>query len=352
MRRSERRHAGARRRALARGRRDDRDASAAASSSCGSRPGIVRASSVLPTPGGPIISMPCPPARAISSPRRASGWPRTSARSGRPGARREPRQPRSQGLGRHRRGIGARSAALRRALAAADRPTGPGSTASAEASPARHVDARRPAALPRPRRGDHDAPHAAPRQRRDHRQDAGDRPHLATERSSPISATRARSGADLLRPKQDPERDREVERRAGLAQLGRREVDRDPPRRIDEASVADRPAYTLACLLERGVGQADDGEAGQPGATSTSTRMSRPSRPWSVADGTMASTTRSLAARAHPARVTAAHPALTAAGPAVAQPGSRAATASAAATGLSTARAKWRSDRRAPNRPS
>ena len=59
---------------------------AAASSSGGSRPGTVRASRVLPTPGGPISSSPWPPARAISSARRASAWPRTSARSGYPAA--------------------------------------------------------------------------------------------------------------------------------------------------------------------------------------------------------------------------------------------------------------------------
>ena len=38
---------------------------------------------------------------------------------------------------------------------------------------------------------------------------------------------------------------------------------------------------------------------GSPGATSTSTRMNRPARPWSVADGTMASTRRTLRAGAH-----------------------------------------------------
>ena len=41
--------------------------SAAASSSGGSKTGIVRARRVLPTPGGPVSSRPCPPARAISS---------------------------------------------------------------------------------------------------------------------------------------------------------------------------------------------------------------------------------------------------------------------------------------------
>ena len=55
---------------------------AASSSSGGSSFGTVRASKVLPEPGGPMSSSPWPPASAISSPRLASAWPRTSARSG------------------------------------------------------------------------------------------------------------------------------------------------------------------------------------------------------------------------------------------------------------------------------
>ena len=169
------------------------------------------------------------------------------------------------------------------------------------------LDARRRAA-PRRRRpiGDDDPP------RRPRRARAatigrmpGHRPDLAAERQLADQRDRVRAGPDLLRAEQDPDRDREVERRAGLAQVRRREVDRDPPRRVDEAGVADRAADPLAGLLERGVGQADDREAGQPGATSTSTRMTRPSRPWSVADGTMASTpptaTRGALTRGSPA---------------------------------------------------
>jgi hypothetical protein len=48
--------------------------------------------------------------------------------------------------------------------------------------------------------------------------------------------------------------------------------------------VPDGTPDALAGLLERGVREADDREPGQPGATSTSTRINRPSRPWSVAD--------------------------------------------------------------------
>ena len=49
----------------------------------------------------------------------------------------------------------------------------------------------------------------------------------------------------------------------GLAQVRRGEVDRDPPRRVDVPGVAQRAADPLACLLERGVGEPDDREAGQ-----------------------------------------------------------------------------------------
>ncbi len=60
--------------------------SASASASGGRRPGIVRASIVFPDPGGPTSRRPCPPASATSSARRASTWPRTSARSGQSGS--------------------------------------------------------------------------------------------------------------------------------------------------------------------------------------------------------------------------------------------------------------------------
>src|SRR3954471_24622558 len=49
----------------------------------GSRPGMRRASIVLPAPGGPTRSALCAPAAAISSARLQEAWPRTSERSGR-----------------------------------------------------------------------------------------------------------------------------------------------------------------------------------------------------------------------------------------------------------------------------
>ena len=129
---------------------------------------------------------------------------------------------------------------------------------------AEHVHARRPGAPPRRR---------SPRRRPGGCRAAASAATIGstpgTERtsppsdSSPISADPPAARPQLFRAEQDPDRDREVERRAGLAQVGRREVDRDPPRRVDEAGVAERAADPLPGLLEGRVGEADDGEAGQ-----------------------------------------------------------------------------------------
>ena len=86
----------------------------------------------------------------------------------------------------------------------------------------------------------------------------GHGPHLAAERQLADQRDRGRPGPDLLRAEQDPDGDREVERRAGLAQVRRREVDRDPPRRVGEPGVAQRAADALPRLLEGRVGEPDD----------------------------------------------------------------------------------------------
>ena len=53
-------------------------------------PGSRRASIVLPDPGGPTINRLWCPAAAISSARRAAGWPHTSRRSGPAGGGSQP----------------------------------------------------------------------------------------------------------------------------------------------------------------------------------------------------------------------------------------------------------------------
>ena len=89
--------------------------------------------------------------------------------------------------------------------------------------------------------------------------------HLAAEPELADQRDAAGTGPHLLRAEQDPERDREVERRTRLAQLRRREVDRDPARRVVVAGVAQRAADALPRLGQRGVRQPDDREARQAG---------------------------------------------------------------------------------------
>ena len=120
----------------------------------------------LADPGGPTSSSPWPPARAISSARRASSWPRTSARSGTVGRRRgsRPRRPgRRPSAGvrvrrSSRRGIatGARRGRRPRTAAAASRqrrrrrrPRSPSTSRASSTADAGHDDPARPA----PRRG-------------------------------------------------------------------------------------------------------------------------------------------------------------------------------------------------------
>ena len=59
---------------------------------------------------------------------------------------------------------------------------------------------------------------------------------------------------------------------------------------MDEARVAERAADTFAGFLERGIGQPDDRESRQPGRDVDLDPDQPASRPWSVADGTMANT--------------------------------------------------------------
>ena len=111
---------------------------------------------------------------------------------------------------------------------------------------------------------DHDPAQAAPGQDGHHRQDARHGPDLPAERQLADQRQPIRSRHDLLRAEEDPDRHREIERRAGLALFGRSEIDRDPTRRMDEPRVAQRPTDALARLLQRGIGQPDDGEPRQP----------------------------------------------------------------------------------------
>ena len=111
---------------------------------------------------------------------------------------------------------------------------------------------------------DDDPLDAAPRERRDHRQQPGNGPNLAAERHLADERGPAGASGELLRSDQDPDGDREIRRGAGLGHVGGREVDRDPTRRMDEAGVPERAANAFARLANRGVAEPDDRESRQP----------------------------------------------------------------------------------------
>ena len=115
------------------------------------------------------------------------------------------------------------------------------------------------------RRDGHDDPaDPLPCDRGDHRQDARDRADLSAQPELPDQGDGRTVRADLLRAEEDAHRHREVQGRPGLAQLRRREIDRDAAGRKDEPGVADRAADPFAGLLDRRVGEPDDREARQP----------------------------------------------------------------------------------------
>ena len=267
---------------------------ASSSSRGGSSPGTVLASSVLPEPGGPTMTMQWPPASASSRARLASSWPRTSARSGPGSAPAATRANPRSGLARPRRRRRAPPAAAwyascragSRAAALRPRP--------AWQPPTRRC--RRPAGLPpgHPTAPRPASPSAAP----------GPRPSAAAPARAQLAPERqlAEDGPaavrfHLLRSDQYPQGDREIQRGAALAHLRRGEVDGDPSRWVLVAAVPDG-ARTRSLASCRAVSASPTiVNPGRPGATSTSTRIGRPSRPWSVADRREASTRPSYALR-------------------------------------------------------
>jgi hypothetical protein len=88
-----------------------------------------------------------------------------------------------------------------------------------------------------------------------------DRPHPAVERqlADGERAGEAFALSEVAVRAEHPERDGQVEARAALAHVRRREVDRRLVEGEEEAAVVDRRADALARLADREVGQADDG---------------------------------------------------------------------------------------------
>ena len=83
--------------------------------------------------------------------------------------------------------------------------------------------------------------------------------------------------------REDAERDRQIERRADLAHVGRREAHGDPLGRKRKPGVANRRPHAVAALAHRRIRQADHRHARQPGATSTSTETGIASMPTTAA---------------------------------------------------------------------
>ena len=191
--------------------------SASSKVSGGRIPGSRRAIIVLPAPGGPTSSRLCPPAAAISSARRASVWPRTSAKSPC-----RSRDAAASACGRDGARPAARSGAFERARRLGER---------------RDRDDRRSPPTTAASRGIRRAAAAGPPSRRAARQpqSAGRRAPAESAPSSDSSPSSIQSSIcaplDQALGGENAERDRQVERRAGLAHVGRRQVDGDAVRR-------------------------------------------------------------------------------------------------------------------------
>ena len=217
----------------------------------GSSPARRSASIDLPAPGGPINSSPCAPAAATSSARRAPAWPFTSARSGNAGdgTRQLARQP-----GQLARGDGVVVARQERLDDVAERA---GRT---------DVDAFDPGRLERALRREHQpaaTPALAHGQRE--RQRAANRAQFSGQRQfAGEFATRQPGNVQQALRGEHAQSDGQIEAAGFLGQVGGRQVDRDLLVVGEgEPALRERRPHALAGLLDLGVGQADEREAGQ-----------------------------------------------------------------------------------------
>jgi len=115
--------------------------------------------------------------------------------------------------------------------------------------PERHQHAPEPLALGRNR----------------HREDAVHAPRRSVESELPSDGVAVeKATVDLPRRRQDPDRDREIESRALLPDVGRRKVHRDALDRKREPRVPDRRRDPVASLPHRAVAEADRRERREP----------------------------------------------------------------------------------------
>ena len=208
-------------------------------------PGRRRASMVLPAPGGPDMRTLWAPATATSRARFTCSWPMMSAKSASAAGDLPRSAVRSAG------GAAAPPPAASCATASASVRAGYTSRPSTSAASAAFAAGRMQPA------------HPAPPQALGEGQRAGHGPQRAVQaeladRGQRPAAVAAVGG--LAGGHQKGQGDGQVERGALLAQVGRRQVDGDAPRRELVGGVDDRRAHALAALLDGGVGQADDAE--------------------------------------------------------------------------------------------
>ena len=130
-----------------------------------------------------------------------------------------------------------------------------------------HIDLLHERGLTRVLRRDRDTAQPPPSRPLRHRQGTGGGPDGAVERQ----LTGHRVVVDdqlreLSRRRQDRGRDRQVEARADLGDVGGGEVHSDPMVRVPEAGVPQRRAHPLPGLTDGRIGEADDREGGQTAA--------------------------------------------------------------------------------------
>ena len=169
----------------------------------------------------------------------------------------------------------------RRAAPAAPRRRAASSTSSSSDVDADDLDVRHQRRLARPRARQHEPAQLVPAHALGDGQRAAHRPHLAGQRQLADD----RAAVDRLGGRAAPEATSSAtasgRSNAGpdLAQVRRREVDRDPLERELEARVHHRRPDALARLAHRLVGQPDDVNAGRPCRMSASTQTRRASTP-------------------------------------------------------------------------
>ena len=212
--------------------------SASSSASGGSSDGSRCASIDLPVPGAPMSNSEWPPAAAISSTRLACGCPRTSARSGSAAGL-------AQGALFERRQHGA---------------AGQVPTDGQQRIGGMHHDVAHQRGFAGGCRRQHERAAVAARAQH-HGERAADGAQLAGQRelAGELVALERRRG-DLPGGREDAQGDRQIEAPRFLGQIGRREIDRDTPRRKFELRILQRGAHAIARFAHLGVGQADEVE--------------------------------------------------------------------------------------------